>query len=507
MNRSQVMSTAQMICDRFGARLTGSQSLLGANAWTRDQMTRYGMKAHLEAWGPFGRSWELKSSEAQMVSPLTVPIIAAPKAWSPPTKGRVEADVVIFDPQTDADYQKAAGQLRGKIVLTSKPRDLKAEYEPRAAKRSDEDIQKLATAPNPATVATPTPTPVAAMAPATNSATAPPASVTKLARKLNFLRTQGAALLLDNSANGSGGTIFVTSALVPQDVPLSKPTWSGRARMLAQDPEAKGRVVPQMMLATEDYNRLYRMVQEGQKVRVRAQIDATFGTNAQCFNTIAEIPGSDLKDEVVMLGAHMDSWQAATGATDNVAGVATCMEAARILMASGLRPRRTIRVALWTGEEEGLLGSAAYVQSHFGRLDTQGETKTLVKGADYEKLDAYYNLDNGTGKARGIFAQGNTAAAPYFAAWLAPLADLGAGTTTLANTGSTDHISFDRIGLPGFQFIQDRAEYFTLTHHSNQDTFDRLQGDDLKQLSVVMATIVYQTAMMDERMPRKPLAP
>ncbi|RYX81937.1 M20/M25/M40 family metallo-hydrolase [bacterium] len=504
MNNSKVMATAQVLCDRFGARLTGSQALLDANAWTRDEMASWGMQAKLEAWGPFGRSWELQRTEAQVAAPYVAPLIAVPKAWSPPTAGRLDAEVVIFDPVTDTDYQNATGKLRGKIVLTSKPRELKPEFEPRASRRTDEELQKMAVAPVPTPTATPTPAPNAAPS---NAASVPTAAAQRLARKLNFLREQGAALLLDNSNTASGGTVFTASALVPQDKPLSKPTATGRTRLLAQDAEAEGRVLPQMTLATENYNQLYRLVASGQKVRIRAQIASKFGGNARCFNTIAEIPGSDLKDQIVMLGGHMDSWQGSTGATDNAAGVSVAMEAARILLATGLKPRRTIRVALWTGEEEGLLGSAAYVNEHFGRIDTKGTTKTFVPGPEYEKLAAYYNLDNGGGKARGIFAQGNTAAAPYFKSWLSPLADLGAGTTTLSNTGSTDHISFDRIGLPGFQFIQDRLEYFTFTHHSNQDNYDRLQEDDLKQLSVVMATMVYQTAMMDERFPRKPFTP
>jgi Zn-dependent M28 family amino/carboxypeptidase len=230
------------------------------------------------------------------------------------------------------------------------------------------------------------------------------------------------------------------------------------------------------------------------------------------YNTIAEIPGTDptLKAEVVMLGGHLDSWHSSTGATDNAAGCAVAMEAARILIASGLKPRRTIRVALWSGEEQGLHGSREYVKQHFGEMKSaaqiQGQSQPpaeLVKAADYEKLSAYYNLDNGTGKIRGVYMQGNSAVRPFFEAWLAPFGDMGAKTLTIADTGGTDHQSFDRIGLPGFQFIQDEIEYDTRTHHSNQDNYDRIQADDMKQAATIMAAFVYQTAMMDEKMPRK----
>ncbi|RYG58904.1 M20/M25/M40 family metallo-hydrolase, partial [bacterium] len=276
------------------------------------------------------------------------------------------------------------------------------------------------------------------------------------------------------------------------------------ARLSAQDEGAKDRILPQMTLSTEDYNRLYRMVQSGQLVKMRAQITTKSEPKAPCYNTIGEIPGTDLKDQVVMMGAHMDSWQAGTGAADNAVGCAMVMEAARILRALNLQPRRTIRVALWTGEEQGLLGSAAYVRQHFGRIEGEGGQRKLVPGPEYEKLAAYYNLDNGAGRSRGIFAQSNTDAIPYFSSWLAPFSDISGDAVSAANTGSTDHVSFDRIGLPGFQFIQDNLDYFTQNHHSSQDVVDRVPEDDMKQAAIILATLAYQTAMMDERFPRKP---
>jgi Zn-dependent M28 family amino/carboxypeptidase len=269
---------------------------------------------------------------------------------------------------------------------------------------------------------------------------------------------------------------------------------------------AEAYMLPQLTLSTEDYNRLLRMIRLGVTPQMNIEIKAEYSdADVMGYNTIAEIPGTDpeLKDEIVMMGAHLDSWHSSTGATDNAAGCAVVMEAARIIQAAGLKPRRTIRVALWSGEEQGLLGSSQYVKQHFGHL-SNGE---VIKVSEYDKLSAYYNLDNGTGRIRGIYMQGNKEVKPYFEEWLKPFHDLDAKTLTLSNTGGTDHLPFDAIGLPGFQFIQDEIEYMTRTHHSNQDNFDRIQADDLKQAAIIMAAMAYQTAMMDDKMPRKALTP
>jgi Zn-dependent M28 family amino/carboxypeptidase len=275
-------------------------------------------------------------------------------------------------------------------------------------------------------------------------------------------------------------------------------------------------VVPQIVLIPEQYNRLTRMIKAGEKVRMKVSLVSQFSKDQMmAHNTIAEIPGSDKADEIVMVGAHMDSWHSGTGATDNGAGVAAAMEAVRIIQALGLKPRRTIRIGLWSGEEQGLFGSLAYVAQHFGtpsgeskddsflRLIQGGVAKKIKRGPEYDKLSAYYNLDNGTGKIRGVYLQGNEAVRPIFRQWLQPFRDLGATTLTASNTDGTDHLSFDAIGLPGFQFIQDEIEYETRTHHSNQDVFDRIQGDDLKQAATIMAAFLYNTAMRDEKLPRK----
>jgi Zn-dependent M28 family amino/carboxypeptidase len=280
------------------------------------------------------------------------------------------------------------------------------------------------------------------------------------------------------------------------------------------------KIIPQVVIAAEHYNRIVRMIQQGQKVRMAVNLTVEFqDKDMMGYNTVAEIPGSDLKDEIVMLGGHMDSWHAGTGATDNGAGVAVGMEAVRILQALKLQPRRTIRIALWSGEEEGLLGSRHYVMQHFGTLGDgtldafrfgnsgQGEPPKLNPKPDYEKFSAYFNLDNGTGKVRGVYLQGNEAVRPLFRRWLIPFREMGASTLSISNTGGTDHLSFDAIGLPGFQFIQDEIEYETRTHHSNQDVFDRIQADDIKQAATVMAAFIYNTAMMDEKIPRKASAP
>lgn len=515
MNRSQVMQTLSYLTDVIGSRLTGSPNLKRANEWTRDTMTKWGMvNGKLEAWGPFGRGWALKSFSAEIVDPQTLPLLSFPKAWSPSTKGAITSDVVLLDIKKDEDFAKYKGQLRGKIVLLAPSRELKADFGGMGARLSDDELAKLAAAPDPNDPKKPA-------APAVDFSS--PQMAPRIARfmlglkMMNFLVEEGAAVAVDNSGNGSGGTIFVQGADVAQPIPASiMEFFTNPNRLAPQQKAAEAKMIPQMVVATEDYNRMVRMINQGVKPRMTVNIQTQYYDEDQmAYNTVAEIPGTDptLKSELVMLGGHIDSWHAGTGATDNGAGVAVAMEAARIIIASGLKPRRTIRVGLWSGEEQGLYGSAAYVKQHFGDVtgganlfgmpDPSGAKPTLVKGADYDKLSAYYNLDNGTGKIRGVYMQGNAAVRPYFEAWLAPFSDLGAKTLTMSNTGGTDHLSFDRIGLPGFQFIQDEIEYDTRTHHSNQDVFDRIQADDMKQAATIMAAFVYQTAMMDEKMPRK----
>lgn len=517
MNRSQVMQTLSYLTDVIGPRLTGSPNLKRANEWTRDTMAKWGMQnAKLEAWGPFGRGWALKNFFAEIVDPQTIPLAAFPKAWSPSTKGTITSDVVYMEIKSEEDFAKYKGQINGKIVLMSRSRDIKADFGGMGSRYSDEDLAKMAAAPDPNATR-------AGQPPASPFAQMTPAMQERINRfmlglkALNFLVAEGAAVAVDNSSGGSGGTIFVAGADVAQDIPANiLEMFTRRDRLTPQQKAAEPKMIPQMVVATEDYNRMIRMIQQGVKPKISVNIQTQYYDEDQmAYNTVAEIPGTDstLKSELVMLGGHIDSWHAGTGATDNGAGVAVAMEAARIIIASGLKPRRTIRVGLWSGEEQGLFGSSNYVKQHLGEMkggtnlfgmpDPSGAKPELTKGAEYDKLSAYYNLDNGTGKIRGVYMQGNAAVKPYFEAWLAPFADMGAKTLTMSNTGGTDHLSFDRIGLPGFQFIQDVIEYDSRTHHSNQDVYDRIQADDMKQSATIMAAFVYQTAMMDEKMPRK----
>src|SRR5437763_173819 len=534
LNRSQVMQTLNYLTNVIGPRLTGSTNMKRANEWTRAKLTEWGLSnAHLEAWGPFGRGWTLKRFSAEVVEPQAIPLFAYPKAWSPPTDGPLTAEVVYVSATNEQELQKYKGTLRGKIVLNGPARDLKAHSDPHATRATDKELLQLANEPDPAT-----------RPPRRPPQGAPDfrAVAAFNAAKLNFYKDEGAALVVDPS-RGDDGTVFVQQATVPQPAPTATPVAAAAATpsapavganaprtIRAWDRDAP-QFAPQMVLSVEQYNRVARMLEAGVPVRMSVNLEAQFlDQDPMAYNTVAEIPGTDLKDEVVMLGGHMDSWHGGTGATDNGAGVAVAMEAVRILKALNLQPRRTIRIALWSGEEQGLLGSRAYVEQHFGKLETPQASATptpappgpaeakptpapgpappprarLVIKPEYEKFDAYFNLDNGTGRIRGVYMQGNDSVRALFRQWLTPFNDLGAQTLTLSNTGGTDHLSFDAVGLPGFQFIQDTIDYDTRTHHSTQDTYERIQEDDMKQAAVIMAAFVYQTAMRDEKLPRKP---
>jgi carboxypeptidase Q len=517
LNCSQVMQTLSYLSDVIGPRLTASPGMKQANEWTRDQLTKFGLQnAHLEAWGPFGRGWTLKRFSAQVSEPLNIPLIAYPKAWSPGITGTLNAPIVYVDAKDVTALQQFKGKLKGAIVLTSAMREVKAHFEPLGSRLDEKNLLELADAPEP------TPGGGRRFTPEFRAA-----QVFSMQKSL-FFRDEGAALLVEPSRAGDGGTIFVQSATVAQPVTLDS-YGPNAPRLIQSYDKTATQVTPQLVLAVEQYNRIVRMIQAGEKPKMSVELKVEWqDADPMGYNTIAEIPGSDLKDEVVMLGGHMDSWHAGTGATDNGAGVAVAMEAARIIQALGLKPRRTIRVALWTGEEQGLLGSKAYVTQHFGEVlaprpspsptpDTSttshppnspaiiAPTALLIQKAGYDKLDVYFNLDNGTGKIRGVYLQNNEMVRPLFRQWLIPFRDLGAATLSIANTGGTDHLSFDAVGLPGFQFIQDEIEYDSRTHHSNQDVFDRVQGDDMKQAATIMAAFVYNAAMRDEKLPRKPI--
>jgi carboxypeptidase Q len=481
MNRSKVMETAFYLTDVCGPRLANSEGLARANNWTKKRLTDYGLvNANVEPWGDFGRGWDIDKSYVAMTAPYYHSLIGVPKAWTPSTAGNLRKQVVVVRATTEADLAKFRGQLRDKIVLLPVATPPQPNFEPDAKRLTAEELQKMADAPAGGA-------PTAANRPA-EPATADRMAAMRAARELriklgDMLLAEGAASVL-SPGRGTDGTVFTTNG-----APYAA--------------DAKP-VLPELEMSSEDQLRLIRLVEAGIPVEVEMETKTHFQTqDLKGYNVVAEIPGTDrkLKSEVVMLGGHLDSWHAATGATDNAAGCAVMMEAVRILKATGLKPRRTIRIALWGEEEEGLHGSRNYVKNHFA------DPATMQLKPDHEKLAAYFNLDNGAGKIRGIYAQSNEAVKPIFAAWLAPLTDMGATTVTLRNTGSTDHIAFDAVGLPGFQFIQDGLDYFSRTHHSNQDTYDRLVPDDLKQASVVVASFVYNAAMRDQKLPRKPLPP
>lgn len=530
LNRSQVMATLSYLTDVIGPRLTGSPQLRRANEWTRDRLTAWGLtNAQVEPWGTFGRGWSLQRFSAQVVAPQSIPLIAYPKAWSPGLGPQpLTADLVHVDIKKPEDFAQYRGKLRGKIVLDGPVQELKMRFEPLAVRRHETNLLALANATEGVSVFF--------RPPVTNLFSTPEqrAAIALLPRRYQFFAEEGVAVLLQPSRAGEAGTLFTQGATVYEPrrtndtastegkAPASSTNLASSARGVSPWRTNCPPITPQVTVATEHFNRLVRMSEQGEKLRVAVELQAAYhSADLTVANTVAEIPGTDLADELVMLGAHMDSWHSGTGTTDNATGCAVVMEAVRILQALGLKPRRTIRVALWTGEEQGLLGSRAYVTKHFGSTATSTNSApvsgksgssgnpprpmtTIAKKPSYDKLSAYFNLDNGTGKIRGIYLQNNEAARTLFRSWLVPFRDLGAETVTYASTGATDHVPFDEIGLPGFQFIQDDIEYWTRTHHANMDVYDRAVPEDLKQAAVIMAGFVYRAAMADEKIPRKP---
>jgi carboxypeptidase Q len=508
LKHSQVMDTLSYITDVTGARLTNSPNIHVAQEWAKNKLAAWGLaNAHLEAWGPFGRGWALEGFAANQVKPYYAPLIAYPKAWSPSTNGAVRGEVVYLNAASADDLEKYKGKLKGAIVLLDKPRDVKAHFEPEGRRLSDSDLWRLANA-----------EPQGSGGPgrAFRMTDEQRAAAELMNKKWQLVVSEGAAVVLE-PGRGDGGNMIVQSVTIP--APVDTP-FDRRPRPWAKDVTG---VVPQVVVAVEHYNRLIRMLERGARPELEININTRFtDQDLMCHNVVAEIPGTDLKDEVVMLGAHFDSWHSGTGATDNAAGSAVMMEAVRILQTLGLKPRRTIRIALWSGEEEGLMGSRAYVEEHFAKRVGGNPGPGGPGGAgnttppqfefkpEWDKVAGYFNIDNGTGKIRGIYLQGNEAVRPIFRAWFAPFKDMlgttkdnNVATLSIANTGGTDHLSFDAVGLPGFQFIQDPIEYDTRTHHYNMDVYDRVQEDDMKQMATIVAAFVYNTAMRDQKLPRK----
>lgn len=505
MNRSQAMSTIRYLTDVIGPRLTNSPGQKRANQWTKEQFEKWGMKnAAIDPWGEFGRGWELKSFTANVTAAgQTTPFRAYPKAWSPSTNGAVTSDVIYVDATDEAGLEKYKGKLKGAIVLTAPERSVSNMFKPYATRTSDEDLEKMENA-KPATPGQP-------QGQQFQMSDAQRSAMMFAQRKNRFYYEEGAAVLIDSGNGVDAGTIRVMGAsLPPSGQPGQGGPGAGGMRVYSKGAPA---TIPQLVAEVEQYNRLFRLIKDGHSVKMTVDLQVQFyDDDLQGYNTIAEIPGTDLKDEVVMIGAHLDSWHAGTGATDNGAGTAVVMEAMRLIQASGLKPRRTIRVALWTGEEQGLLGSRGYVAKYLGSASgggfgggQGGGPRAIEKKPAHDKFSAYYNLDNGTGQIRGIYLQGHEQLRSKFKNWLSPF--WGANTVTINSTGGTDHLAFDAVGLPGFQFIQDPIEYSPRTWHTTQDVSDRILEEDLKRSSVIMAAFAFNTAMLDQKLERKAVAP
>jgi hypothetical protein len=505
LNRSHVMEFASALMDGIGPRLTASPNARKANDWTRDTLTKIGLEnAHLEDWGEFGIGWQQLNTWARLVAPDTAVLIVQATPWSPATSGPVTGDVVFVNIQNEKDMDQYKGKLAGKIVLFGAMRPVPPLEKALFTRSTEKDLEETAEFPVNA-----------------NAGGLPPELMARIRERMErqkliekiaeFFALEKVAAVIEPSRDGangggSGGTLFDDNGATLGRTPYKA------------DKQVK---IPVVVAAIESYGRLYRLTQAHVPASVEIDVETKFtGEHEHAFNTIAEIPGTDprLKDQVVMVGGHLDSWIAGTGATDNGAGTIVAMEAVRILKALDIKPRRTIRIALWTGEEQGLFGSKGYVTQHFGSFKTstapdqmqlpesmRRPAGPLEVKPEQKLISAYFNVDNGSGKIRGIYTQGNAAVAPIFAQWIAPLKDLGITTITMRNTGGTDHLSFDAVGIPGFQFVQDDLDYDTRTHHSNEDVYERLQAADLKQIATVEAIFVFNAAQRDQMMPRKPL--
>jgi hypothetical protein len=480
LSRSQVMDHISWLSDVYGPRLTGSPAIQQASEWAMKKFGEWGLvNVHQERW-KLGKGWSLERFSAQLVAPQVQPLIGYPHEWSSGTKGPITADVVRAAIGSEADFAKYHGTLAGKIVLTQPARTVRMLEGPFILKMDPQEMAEAETTPIPEE---PQGTRRGAQA---------------FREKLEkFYVDEGVVAIFDRGSDSdmaSGGSDLSWRQQHPDGGTIFP------AGSEPRDANA-GKNVPAITLAVEHYNRMVRVLDKGVPVKVELNVQTKFYDEADMngFNTIAELPGTDLASEVVMLGAHFDSHPYATGATDNATGSAAMMEAMRILKAVGAKPRRTIRIALWGGEEQGLLGSRAYVRAHFADPDT------MALKPEHAKISAYFNSDNGTGRVRGIWLQSNMAVQPIFEQWMAPLHDLGVVGLGPRSVASTDHESFDEVGIPGFQFMVDRLEYNTRTHHSNMDTVDRVQRDDMVQQATVIAVFAYDAAMRDEKLPRKAL--
>ena len=494
LTRSKLMANLSMLTDVYGPRLTNSPNHKKAAEYAKATLESYGVQnVQIDYWGEeFGRGWELKKFTLQSTEPVYAPLIAHPKAWTPGIKGTVATEAVYLDVTTEADLSKYKGKLKDKIILFSAPVAVKPGFTADARRFNDSTLLQMANAGMP-------------VEGDQGGFGGGNRDAQQLAfAKWEFCMKEGALAVLEPSPSIrlEDGTLLVGAATIPYspDVPFAK-------RVRAQSALAP-KILPQVIVADEHYNRLIRQIQAGQTVRLEMALETEFTPASQGFNVIGEIPGTDLKDEVVMIGAHLDSWHAGTGATDNGAGSAVMMEAMRILKSVGAQPQRTIRIALWGGEEQGLLGSRSYVKRNFGeRLDRSAPYDSIVLKPAAQKISAYFNMDNGTGKYRGVYLQSNEGVREVFRSWLRPFEKMGASTLTLRNTGSTDHVPFDAIGIPAFQFIQDPIEYSTRTHHTNMDVYDKVLEADLKHNAVITASFAWLAANRKSLLPRKNQAP
>ncbi|MFB3905648.1 MAG: M20/M25/M40 family metallo-hydrolase [Acidobacteriota bacterium] len=488
LNRSKVMDTASYLCDVIGSRLTGSPACKKAHEWTRDQLAAWGLKdARLESWD-FGRGWSVEHVSVHMTQPTATPLLAVPLGWSAGTNGAVRGKAMKVKLETEQDLENYRGKVTGMILMSGDVPEVKvhdtAEYDRYTAEELEGLSQYRIQPPRD-------------RAPNVRNEFSRRRQFTSALNK--FLAEEKPLALIAAGGNDGGNVRLIRGPSRATEAPS----------------------VPYLVMAAEHYTRIARLLDRKIEVELELDLRVKFTEKEEKgYNTIADIPGTDLKDQIVLLGGHLDSWHPGTGATDDASGVSVVMEAVRILKTLGIEPRRTIRVGLWGGEEQGFLGSRAYVSRHLATRaeSTDPDERNLPESIrrergelqpkpDYPKFSVYFNLDNGTGKIRGIYLQGNAAVKPIFESWLNPVADLGATATTMRNTGGTDHIPFDSVGLPGFQFIQDEVEYSSRTHHTNMDVFDRLQREDLMQASVVMAWFAYNAAMRDELIPRKLLPP
>ncbi len=485
---SKVMDSVFQLTDVAGHRLTNSPGYFAAADWVEKQLKEWSIDARQETF-PYGRGWTFTHFSAHMIEPTAATLTGVPLAYTPGTKGKVTGDVMVVTMATDADLEKYKGKIKGKILMMGAGREVTAPAAPLVTRYSDQELQALTApaagrgggAPGTAAIAAGRGENPGRGGNGGNGGPGGQTPAQQFAAKVNkFLVDEGILVAVRIANNPSdGGTVFAQT---------------GGSRDI-KDPVPP----PMVALAPDHYNRILRLLDAKIPVKLEFEIDAKFyDDRTDSVNVIGEIPGGAKRDEVVMIGAHLDSWQGGTGATDNAAGSAVMIEVLRILKTLKLPMARTVRMGLWGGEEQGLLGSRAYVDAHFSARDMK------VK-AEHAKLSGYFNVDNGTGKIRGVYLQGNDRMRPVFEAWLKPFADMGAQTITIRSTGGTDHTNFDLVGLPGFQFIQDWVDYNTRTHHSNMDVYDRVQREDLQQAAAIVASFVYNAATRDELLPRKPL--